>query len=112
MRVALPVDPFYKTESEVATIEYVRKHSTMSVPRIISYTSSASNELGFEWILMEKLDGVPLNDVWDAMPFNSKVDLTVKFAGFMKQLQACKFPLLGNLYFADVWDQAGYTPVR
>ncbi len=111
MRVALPVDPFYKTESEVATIEYVRKHSTMPVPRIIAYTSSASNELGYEWILMEKVDGVPLNDVWDIMPFDSKVDLTVEFARFIKQLQACRFPLLGNLYFADIWNQAGYTPI-
>jgi hypothetical protein len=24
---------------------------------------------------MEKVDGVPLNDVWDTMPFDSKVDL-------------------------------------
>jgi hypothetical protein len=111
MRVALPVDPFYKTESEVATMEYVRKHSSMPVPRIIAYTSSASNELGFEWILMEKVDGVPLNDVWEAMPFDSKADLTVGFAGFMKQLRACRFPLFGNLYFADVWNQAGYAPI-
>jgi hypothetical protein len=27
------------------------------------------------------------------------------------QLQACRFPLLGNLYFADVWNQAGYVPI-
>jgi hypothetical protein len=60
---------------------------------------------------MEKVDGVPLNDVWEMMPFDSKVDLTVEFAGFMTQLQACRFPLLGNLYFADVWNQASYAPI-
>jgi Phosphotransferase enzyme family len=29
----------------------------------------------------------------------------------MTQLQACRFPLLGNLYFADVWNQASYAPI-
>ncbi|KAH8589641.1 phosphotransferase enzyme family-domain-containing protein [Bisporella sp. PMI_857] len=111
MRVTLPTDPFYKTESEVATMEYVRRHSLMPVPVVIAYSSSASNELGFEWILMEKVDGVPLIDVWDVMSFDSKVNLTVEFAGFMKQLQACRFPMFGNLNFTKVWNQAGYTPI-
>jgi hypothetical protein len=45
------------------------------------------------------------------MLFDSKEDPTAEFARFIKQLQACRFPLLGNLYFADVWNQAGYVPI-
>jgi hypothetical protein len=41
MRGALPVDPFFKTESEVATMEYVREHSSIPLPRVIAYQSSA-----------------------------------------------------------------------
>jgi aminoglycoside phosphotransferase (APT) family kinase protein len=112
MRVALPVDPFFKTESEVATIEYIRRHSSIPVPRIVAYASSASNELGFEWILMEKIDGVPLDCVWDDMTFNAKMEFTVAFAGYMKQLRELQFPLFGSIYFVDVWNQVGYTPIR
>ncbi len=109
MRVALPVDPFYKTESEVATMEYVRRHSLMPVPRVTAFASSASNELGFEWILMEKVDGVPVHQVWDAMSFDAKSRLTVEVASHFKQLRAVAFPLFGNIYFSDVWNQVGYA---
>lgn len=98
MRVALPVDPFFKTESEVATMEYIRRHSSIPVPRIVAYASSASNELGFEWILMGKVDGVPLDRVWDDMTFNAKMEFTVAFAGYMKQLRELQFPLFGSIY--------------
>ncbi len=111
MRVALPVDPFYKTESEVATMEYIRRYSSIPVPRVIAFASSASNELGFEWILMEKVDGLPLDQFWDAMPFDAKSRLTVELASCLKQLRERTFPLLGNIYFADVWSQVGYAPI-
>src|SRR2546421_11642139 len=31
LRVSLPVDPFFKTESEVATLAYVRRHTSIPV---------------------------------------------------------------------------------
>lgn len=110
MRVALPVEPFFKTESEVATIEYVRKHSSMPVPRVVAYSSSASNELGFEWILMEKINGVPVGEVWDEMNMENKLGITVEIAGHMKQLRQRQFPLFGSIYFADIWNQVDYAP--
>lgn len=58
MRVSLPVDPRYKTESEVATIEFARQNTSLPVPQIIAFDSNNENELGFEWILMEMMPGV------------------------------------------------------
>ena len=43
MRVSLPVDSRYKTESEVATLEFVRQETSIPVPSIIA--SDANNEL-------------------------------------------------------------------
>ncbi|KAL2669844.1 hypothetical protein Neosp_015141 [[Neocosmospora] mangrovei] len=86
MRVALPLDPFFKTESEVATMDYIRRNSSIPVPKVIAYASSASNELGFEWILMERVRGVSLDQVWDTMPFQAKMHLTVELACSLKKL--------------------------
>lgn len=107
MRVALPVDPFFKTESEVATMEYVRKHSSIPVPKFIAYAASASTKLGFEWILMERIHGVPLDTVWDRMPFEAKMELTAELARSLKQLWERPFPLLGSIYFTELWNQVG-----
>ncbi|EEU33558.1 uncharacterized protein NECHADRAFT_56498 [Fusarium vanettenii 77-13-4] len=110
MRVALPVDPFFKTESEVATMDYIRRNSSIPVPEIVAYASSASNELGFEWILMERVRGVPLEQVWDTMPFQAKMHLTVELARSLKKLRQRPFPMLGSIYYADVWNQVDYMP--
>jgi len=111
MRVAIPVEPFFKTESEVATMEYIREHSSIPIPQVVAYSPSASNPLGFEWILMEMIEGVTLGRVWDQMKFPDRLSLTIEFANYMKQLLELRFTLYGNIYFADVWNEVGCTPL-
>src|SRR5258705_6806030 len=71
-RVTFPVEPFYKTASEVATHSYLREHTTIPVPRIIAHCSSSENELGCEWILMEKVPGVSLESIWKDTDLGTK----------------------------------------
>ncbi|KAI9869656.1 MAG: hypothetical protein M1830_005248, partial [Pleopsidium flavum] len=97
-RVPLPVQPYYKTESEVATCEYVRLHTTIPAPRIFAWDSSSDNKLGFEWILMEKLPGTPLRNVWESLDYETKVRVTRRVAEWMDQLSRCRFEQIGSLY--------------
>ena len=71
-RVTLPVEPFYKTTSEVATLCYIREHTSVPVPRVIAHRSTADNELGFEWTPMEKIPGVSLESVWRGVGMEMK----------------------------------------
>ena len=100
MRVSLPVDPYFKTASEVATLQFIQKNTSIPVPRVIAFDASVDNELGFEWILMTKIPGVCLQSLWDspALAWEEKVQITRTLAGYMKQLRSSKFPLSGNLY--------------
>ncbi|KAJ5934456.1 hypothetical protein N7466_004003 [Penicillium verhagenii] len=107
LRVALPVEPFFKTESEVATLAYIRKHTTIPVPKVLAYCSSSDCELGFEWILMEKIEGVPLSDIWNEMSFDSKESLTLEMCNHLKVLHDLPFTQIGNLYFRSVSEQVG-----
>jgi aminoglycoside phosphotransferase (APT) family kinase protein len=101
-RVALPVEPFYKTASEVATISYIREHTSVPIPHIIAYDSTADNELGFEWILMEKIPGVSLKTVWREMDMETKKRETRVVAQYVRQLRdQCSFDAIGNLYFRE-----------
>ncbi|KAK4095703.1 hypothetical protein N658DRAFT_536649 [Parathielavia hyrcaniae] len=104
-RVSIPVEPFFKTESEIATMEYVRRHTSMSIPRVIAFSSSDDNELGYEWILMEMMPGEPLRKLWAAMPDTARVKLFAELAAHVQQLVALRFSKFGNLYFADVADR-------
>jgi aminoglycoside phosphotransferase (APT) family kinase protein len=100
IRVNLPVDPYFKTASEAATLQFVRKNTSIPIPRVIAFDSSADNELGFEWILVTKLPGVALESLWESPEFvwESRVQLTKTLAEYVKQLTSFKFPLMGSLY--------------
>ena len=97
-RVALPIYSHYKVESDVATTEFVRSSTNIPVPVIYAFDSSSANKLGFEWILMEKVNGRPLSKIWDALKYNTKVDLTKQVAGWADQLSRHRFNKICSLY--------------
>jgi hypothetical protein len=82
MRVSLPVCPRSKTESEVATLEWVYQHTNLPVPRVKAYDSSRNNPLGFEWILMTKIEGKPLSECWRSMRTGARERLVKQIAAF------------------------------
>jgi hypothetical protein len=104
MRVTLPVKPFYKTASEVATLEYVLRYTSIPVPRVLAYSAEAQaddNIIGFEWILMERMPGVVLGDnlMLASMPLHTKFLLAEKVGSLAKELERRRFNAIGSLYF-------------
>lgn len=47
--------PRLKTESEVATLQYLRDNTPVPVPTVYHYDSNPYNRLGGEYILMSKV---------------------------------------------------------
>ena len=97
-RVALPVDPYYKTESDVATTEIVRHFTTIPVPIIYAYDSSINNPIGLEWILMEKIEGEKLAESWTSMDYDSKLRLTQITANWTTELAKISSSKIGSIY--------------
>ena len=54
-RVARRFLPRRKTESEVATMEYIRTYTSIPVPDVYFYDSNPYNRLGGEYIIMSKV---------------------------------------------------------
>lgn len=102
LRVTLPVDPFFKTESEVATIEFLRQSTTIPLTRVIAWNSSSKNILGYEWVLMEKVEGIPAGKVWRTMPWEAKVNLSRGLGECAVQLRRLPFDKIGSIFFEDV----------
>ncbi|PUU75362.1 kinase-like domain-containing protein [Tuber borchii] len=98
-RVTLPVEPFYKTASEVATLRLLRQCTSLPVPEVFAYDCTTENELGFEWIIMEKIPGVPLEELWPLMSLEDKKIVVERLGQFSKELrEKCKFNAIGSLY--------------
>ncbi|OCL02706.1 kinase-like protein [Glonium stellatum] len=102
MRVSLPVDPRFKTLSEVATVEFVRSNTDMPVPKVFGFQASSNNELGFEWILMERIPGKPLRDQWDSMSWMAKELVIRRISVYIAQLFRQQFSAIGNIYHSVI----------
>ncbi|MCJ1300282.1 hypothetical protein MMC08_003078 [Hypocenomyce scalaris] len=97
-RVAIPEHPWYKIESEVATTEFVRHTTSIPVPIIYAYDSSTDNKLGLEWMLVEKISGIPIEDTWSDMSYDAQVSLTKQLAQWFHQLSLHTFDEMGSIY--------------
>ncbi|KAL5314413.1 hypothetical protein ACEPPN_018840 [Leptodophora sp. 'Broadleaf-Isolate-01'] len=110
LRATLPVDPFNKTNSEVATLQFVHKCTQIPVPRISAFNDSADNEPGFEWTLVEMLPGVSLREKWRFMSEEVKRGLVKAVAKYQAQLFDLRFSGIGNL-FVDLKESHYLHPI-
>ncbi|KAK0391527.1 hypothetical protein NLU13_1027 [Sarocladium strictum] len=105
MRVTLPVYPFFKTRAEVTTLRWVREHTKIPVPRVFGFDGSNDNEIGFEWILMEFMEGISARKQWRTMTMEQKVALAEQLAEFHLQLSIIgtdtTFKGIGSLQSSD-----------
>jgi hypothetical protein len=97
LRVSLPVHPFYKTSSEVGTMELVRQKTTIPLPTVYAYDPSAKNELGYEWILMSKAHGVSWETVL-GLSVGQHKDIARAITDWMDQLSKITAPEICSYY--------------
>ncbi|KAE9390693.1 hypothetical protein BT96DRAFT_980162 [Gymnopus androsaceus JB14] len=97
-RLVLPVKPLFKTENEVAAMDFVRNHTTLPVPKVYAYCSDSNNPVGVEWIIMEHMPGVELRDGWDELDFAQKRTLALDLVDLYDQLSRLKADGCGGIY--------------
>ncbi|KIJ15331.1 hypothetical protein PAXINDRAFT_169135 [Paxillus involutus ATCC 200175] len=98
-RVARRYMPRLKTQSEIATMRYLREKTSVPVPDVYYYDSNPYNRLGGEYILMSKAPGMPLSRVYHSMS-NDEIKILFKnMASIIIPLFAQRFSHIGSLYF-------------
>jgi aminoglycoside phosphotransferase (APT) family kinase protein len=98
MRITLPVHPRLKTMSENATIEYVRHHTDIPAPRTFHYNALRDDEVGFEYMIQERVPGTSLKEAWRTMSWLEKEMLVRKVTVYLTQLFNKRFTRMGNIY--------------
>ncbi|KAL8786282.1 MAG: hypothetical protein Q9213_002877 [Squamulea squamosa] len=89
------------TNSEVATIEYLRSHTSVPIPKILDWSDDPSNAIGGEYIIMEYARGVQLHQKWPTMNVVQRIKCIKSIMSNMKQVAAIVFPAYGSLYFNE-----------
>ncbi|EEQ83333.1 phosphotransferase enzyme family protein [Blastomyces dermatitidis ER-3] len=91
----------FTTASEVATMDFARKILDTPAPRVYSWNSQAkSHPVGAEFIIMDKIEGVPLSQVWNMMKLPQKLQVLLAMTRLQKQWLGVSFSRYGSLYYA------------
>lgn len=111
IRITLPVHPRYKTRGEVTTLRWLAENTNIPVPKVAAFDDDRENEIGFEWILMELMPGIPAWKQWRSLTMAQKVGLTQRIAEFQTQLFRHNFPCASFREIGTLGcDREGYKP--
>ncbi|KAF3065934.1 hypothetical protein GL218_09211 [Daldinia childiae] len=98
LKVSLPVCPKSMTESEVATLRWIDENTRLPVPKVRHYDSSRNSPIGFEWILMDHIDGMPLSQCWESTTQGAKERIVKQIAEYAAISFTRQFRGIGNIY--------------
>ncbi|RLL99158.1 hypothetical protein CFD26_104776 [Aspergillus turcosus] len=94
--------PHYTTASEVATMDFVRNKLGMPVPKVLAWSSRASdNPVRAEYIIMEKVPGSSLAHVWPHLSNEQKRDIIQAIVKFDARLVDHPLGGIGSLYYPN-----------
>jgi len=86
-----------KEESEIATIRYIKQHTSIPVPEIYYQDLNPKNGVGAAYVLMERLPGRHLYKSWDDMSLDHKRVALSEIASVIAQLTSLEFDQIGCL---------------
>lgn len=69
------------------------------MPKVYAWNSRADDAVGAEYIVMEKMAGVPLDEVWGSMTFGDRFKLRLDLARYQAVWQSISFRQCGGLYY-------------
>lgn len=101
MRVSLPVHPGFKTECEVATIEFIGQNTEVLIAIIHTHDANFDNELDFEWMIQDFVTGESLEKPWEKVSMEKKEMLVRQIVAMQAYLFAKRFDCIGCLYHPD-----------
>ncbi|QKX62237.1 uncharacterized protein TRUGW13939_09396 [Talaromyces rugulosus] len=85
----------------VKSLRWTLKVLDTPAPRVYSWNSRAeSHPVGAEFIIMDKIEGVPLSQVWGNMKLPQKLQVLLAMTRLQKQWLSISFSHYGSLYYA------------
>ncbi|KAJ7103691.1 kinase-like domain-containing protein [Mycena crocata] len=87
--------------SEIATIAYVRNHTSIPVPQVYHSDSNTNNALGTRYMLMERISGESLGTSWDSMSPKQRKGVVSGVARIQAELLQAPLSMIGNIIDAD-----------
>ena len=79
----------------------MQRHTSIPVPKVLAWSSDASNPVGAEYIIMEKASGVQLFKTWGSMSDFDRFQLVQRITELEGELASISLPANGSLYLRE-----------
>ena len=80
----------------------VRNVLKIPAPQVFAWSSRREeNPVNAEYIIMEKIPGTELDNLWENMTGREKYEIVKQLVGFEKSFASTRFRLFGSLYYAQ-----------
>jgi hypothetical protein len=89
--------PKIKTENEVGVMTWIACETTIPIPSLVAFDSSADNPIAHEYTLLSRAPGVTLTDVYESLSQKQLTNIIDQLLDFLCQLQAHTWDGIGGL---------------
>lgn len=81
----------------------LRSALDIPVPKVIGWSSDSKskNRIGAPYILMERLRGRQLNEVWEGMSESQRYGLVQSLIGIERRLLSARLPAHGSIFYKE-----------
>ena len=83
--------------SQLETMRYIRSHTSIPLPDIYFHDFDENNEIGAQFMLMERLPGIPFSQLRDHLQLDDKKAVVTDIANVLIELATLKFEEIGCL---------------
>ncbi|TVY91372.1 Altered inheritance of mitochondria protein, mitochondrial [Lachnellula willkommii] len=87
----------FTVASEVATINLVRSYG-VPAPKILGYSATSNNAVGSEYVIMEKVAGRDLGDIWYELSEKERLKVLSQVGKLESVLFSISLPAYGSIY--------------
>ncbi|GFF63522.1 hypothetical protein IFM47457_00393 [Aspergillus lentulus] len=77
----------------------IRSHMEFLLLKFYAWCSTKANPVGAGYIIMEKLDGIPLGEIWYTMTPKQQHKIMKQIVEWEVQFMPLEFPAFGSLYY-------------
>jgi hypothetical protein len=79
-------------------VKFVRSYG-VPVPKVLAYSATSNNAVGAEYIIMEKVNGRDLGDIWYDLSEKERMKVVVQVARAESVLFSISLPACGSIYY-------------
>ncbi|KAK0197624.1 hypothetical protein F5146DRAFT_921390, partial [Armillaria mellea] len=83
---------------QVATLQYLKRHTSIPVPDVLVYHPDSDNRVGGAWMIMETVDGNAAASVWEYLTREQKHKLTFAMSDIYSTILSLRFDMIGSFY--------------